>query len=451
MNVPALTIQRLIQAVEEDAAIRRIRRLQPTGGPGDKVFPPTFPGARDVDPPRHVFERRRVNGADVLCVLVDSVQSQANRLEEALRALREAGKIWFPTIAVDFAGTDVADIGTITALDAPHRVYDAILRDSQLGDTAFRDTTEGKELALAKTQNASSLFRIAPTALVFGAWNSTGDGGGLGAKFPRAVVSEIVGVNVATEPAPTKDDPERVVASGQRPGSRIDPLGIRSGVRVWKAPDGSWSFDAPKQQGAETAEDGPPEVAEARPKGKAKAAAKRKASKKAKRKEPTEVRPSEVNHSNIAPTLQPLGVSVDHLVHTFVVSLAALRRLHFPADPAKAADTHARAALAAIAITSGLAQDRAGYFLRSRCDLVPLPDEPSRFCIVRSDGSEEAFSLTVEGAAALVKEAAAAASAAGVTWRDEDVKLKPQPKLLELVKRSRAQALQGIAEAEARG
>jgi len=31
-----------------------------------------------------------------------------------------------------------------------------------------------------------------PTALIFGAWNSTGEGGGLGAKFPRAIVSEII-------------------------------------------------------------------------------------------------------------------------------------------------------------------------------------------------------------------------------------------------------------------
>jgi CRISPR-associated protein Csb1 len=66
--------------VEQDAALRRRQRLQPVGGPGDKIFPPTYPGEGRNAPPRHVYERRRHNGADVWCVLVDSVQSQANRL-----------------------------------------------------------------------------------------------------------------------------------------------------------------------------------------------------------------------------------------------------------------------------------------------------------------------------------------------------------------------------------
>ncbi len=112
----ALTFERLRKAVGEDAAIRRVRRLQPAGGPGDKMFPPTYPGEGRNPSPRHVFERRRIGGQNVLCVLVDSVQSQANRLEEALKAARQDGKVSFPAITVDFAGTEVADIGRITTL-----------------------------------------------------------------------------------------------------------------------------------------------------------------------------------------------------------------------------------------------------------------------------------------------------------------------------------------------
>jgi len=433
----ALTLQRLIRAVEEDAAIRRVRELQPTGGPGDKLFPPTYPGGRDGDPPRHVLEHRRINGSDVLCVLVDSVQSQANRLEEALAQLREKDPALFPTVLVDFANTDVADIGAISALEAPHRVYDAILRDSELDGKAFKDSAEGQMLALAKPQNATSVYQLAPSALVFGAWNSTGEGGGLGAKFPRAVVSEIVGIGVATK----TDKDGNTSPDGQRPGSRIDPLGIRSGVKVWKSPDGSWSFEAP-----ENVETGAADAKAAKP---ARGAAAKDA-KKGKKKVPTEVKPSEINHSNIAPSLQPLGVSVDRLQHTFVVSLAALRRLHFTdkANVDGQADASARAALAALALTAALAQDRAGYFLRSRCDLVPNPDKPASFCVVTAEGKEEVFEVTLEAAKTLLKEAAAAAEKAGVAWRKQDVRLKPQKKLVELVRRSRAQALQGIAEAE---
>ena len=80
-----LSIPALRAATTEHAALRRVRRLQPAGGVGDKLFPPTYPGERD-GPPRHVFERRRIDGHEVWCVLIDSVQSQANRMEEALLA-----------------------------------------------------------------------------------------------------------------------------------------------------------------------------------------------------------------------------------------------------------------------------------------------------------------------------------------------------------------------------
>ncbi len=102
------------------------------GGLGDKIFPPTYPGERTNDPPRHVFEMRRFGEKNVLCVLIDSVQSQANRLEEALKVARENGSsLSFPVMAVDFSKTDLGDIGRITTLDAPHRVFDAIMRDSE--------------------------------------------------------------------------------------------------------------------------------------------------------------------------------------------------------------------------------------------------------------------------------------------------------------------------------
>jgi CRISPR-associated protein Csb1 len=194
----SVNVELLRTAVGRDAAMRRVQKLQPVGGPGDKIFPPTYPGERRNDPPRHVFETRRVAGKNVLCVLIDSVQSQANRLEEAMKAARESG-LSFPVIAVDFAGTAVDDIGRITTLDAPHRVFDAIMRDSEWNGTRLKDTDHGKRLVVSKPENARAVYELSPTALVFGAWNSTGEGGGIGAKFPRCVVSEIIGVGVATE------------------------------------------------------------------------------------------------------------------------------------------------------------------------------------------------------------------------------------------------------------
>ena len=97
-----ITLEWLREAVAKDAAIRRVQKLQPVGGPGDKIFPPTYPGDGQNAPPRHVFERRRIDGQDVVCVLIDSVQSQANRLEEALLASAVAGNIRLPRVFVDF-------------------------------------------------------------------------------------------------------------------------------------------------------------------------------------------------------------------------------------------------------------------------------------------------------------------------------------------------------------
>ena len=199
----SLTFQRLRGAIAQDAAICRIQRLQPAGGPGTRSFPPTYPGERTNDAARHLFETRRINGDDLRCVLIDSVQSQANRLEEALLVGVRAGRYSVPHVVVDFTGQQapngigLGDLGEITSLDAPHRVFDAIIRDSEMDGVKFIETDHYEKLLLAKATNALQVFALSPTSLVFGAWNSTGEGGGVGAKFSRCIVSEIIGVGAA--------------------------------------------------------------------------------------------------------------------------------------------------------------------------------------------------------------------------------------------------------------
>ena len=207
------------------------------GGPGDKVFPPTFKGAV------YAMEQRRVQGRDepADCVLLDSVQSQANRMELALQEALDMGKIKIPLLEVDFTehdptGDDEDDkkngrlidaIRKITSLQVPHRVADAILRDSELGGVAFRQSEKGKALNTISLANATPLFELCPTALLFGMWDSTGPKGGLGPKFERAMVSEVVGVGAE-------------VGDLLR-GVRRDPLEIRAAVKVLKAADNSYS------------------------------------------------------------------------------------------------------------------------------------------------------------------------------------------------------------------
>ena len=232
-----LTVSSLHDATTRHAAIRRISRLQPVGGTGDKIFPPTYPPARRGEAPRHVFERRRVDGREAWCVLIDSVQSQANRLEEALLAAAERDGLPLPYVTVDFRNAGLDPLERITSLDAPHRVYDAILRDSLRDGEPFMQSKAGRRVAEATSADATALLEISPTALLFGAWHSQGEGGGLGAKFPRALVSEIMGIDAPVDEvvANQRTGETEPRTAGQRTGSRIDPLGVQKNVKIYRS------------------------------------------------------------------------------------------------------------------------------------------------------------------------------------------------------------------------
>lgn len=405
----SMTASSLAEAIANHAALRRVQRLQPVGGMGDKLFPPTYPppsGARRDAPPRHVFERRRVDGGDVWCVLIDSVQSQANRLEEALLTAAESGRIRIPYVTVDFRAAGLDPLERITSLDAPHRVYDAILRDSLMGGEPFMQSPPGRRLAAAKPADATALLELSPTALLFGAWHSQGEGGGLGAKFPRALVSEIMGIDTPVDEIPnTRTGEVEPRTAGQRTGSRIDPLGVLRKVEVFKGGSG-WS----------------PDLKEAGTRAK-------------------KVRPSEINHGNIAPTVQPLGVTCAHAEHRAVITLAGLRRLRFGSDERNGAG---RALIATLGLVALAEQDAGGYALRSRCDLVC--DGPAPLELVRADGSTETVDLDREEALALYRGVYARAESAG--FRFESIVLTPQDKLVDIVRRSRELALEGAGGEE---
>lgn len=393
----------LTHAIANDAALRRRQTLQPVGGKGDKLFPPTYPEERRGEGPRHVFERRRVNGHTIWCGLVDSVQSQANRLEESLLAAVREGAIELPYVTVDFRNAGLAGFTEITSLDAPHRVYDAILRDSLLDDQPFMKSPLGLRLAQSKPSDATALLQASPTALLFGAWHSTGEGGGFGAKFPRCLVSEIIAVDVPVEDGATDSRGEVAIrTSGRRTGSRIDPLGVLRKVQVFKGQDG---WDTTKERAGKNAK---------------------------------QVRPSEINHGNIAPTVEALGVTCDYAEHTAVLSFAGLRRLFFGGGQRDAAG---RAVLAALGITALTEQDARGYALRSRCDLVC--DGREAFELVHADGKTEPLDVDRHMARKLYAEALQTAREAGFDLRVEPTRLTPQDKLVHIVKESQRQALEG--------
>jgi len=397
-----MDIATLSRIVNDDAALRRRQTLQPSGGKGDKIFPPTYPGEGRNAGPRHVYERRRRDGQESWCVLIDSVQSQANRLEECLLEAIADG-VTIPHVVVDFSKAGLDGITRITSLEAPHRVYDAILRDSLLDGEPFMSSSTGQRLAKATPGDASALLETSPTALLLGAWHSTGEGGGIGAKFARCLISEIVGIDVPVDDVVDRRTGEiDVRTSGRRTGSRIDPLGILRKVEVFKG-EGGWDTT---QKGAG--------------------------------KNAKQVRPSEINHGNIAPSVAPLGVTCDHAEHTFVLSFAALRRLRFGSSEKSSAGRSLLAALGLLALTE---QDSRGYALRSRCDLVCEGRAPLE--LVHPDGTTDAVALDREAARMLYKGTFDAARKAGFALSDNPLVLLPQDKLVEIVRESQQLALSG--------
>ena len=209
---------------------RRFRLTLKLEAVSPKVFPPTYEGGK------YATEDRIIGGQKLPCVLLDSVPSQANRMELALQDAWMGGEIELPVVSADFSAVENPGVPKVTSLQAPHRIVDAILRDSTLGDgkkpPKFRDSEIGKELDQLSAGYATPLLKYAPHCLVFGMWDSTGPRGGLGVKFARAVVSEIIGVNAV---------------DGRKTSSRIDPLNIRvnSGI-LYAAKDGGWTLDEAK-------------------------------------------------------------------------------------------------------------------------------------------------------------------------------------------------------------
>lgn len=447
-------------------AIRGRATLEPAGGPGDKVFPPTHSvrGKKDDDLWRmKPDERRGVKYAGewrrrptserpaepnhdsplVWCVLLDSVQSQANRMEEALEALWAANKIVLPVIRVNFGG--VAD--DVTSLSAPHRVADALLRDSVVidgteGESAgplFRLSKIGKSFTDASARNASALFNVCPTGLVFGLWDSTGPRGGRGAKFARALTSEIVGIAAQV---------------GVKSASRIDPSGIVTAagpIFVARENDAAgqrtWTLDVMEAKPLDDKK--PPssskDVALVEKWGKGEKAGK----------------PTAINHSNIPPTIDDVagGVTIDHAEQTVVLSLAALRKLSFGGD----GDDAARTVLAALALLAVLEAEQRGHDLRSRCLLVPRKGCALALECVARDGTTTKLNLNRDRAIKLYQEAVEGLppqlrfkkfekekekekEAEQLEAGESLATLVPSPKLRDLVTKSRELAAAGDVE-----
>ena len=331
-------------------------------------------------------------------------------MELAMLDAWERKRLVLPVISVDFKDEGLPKTLKVTSLEAPHRIADALLRDSLHGDKLFRQSEFGSQLDHVDVRNATPLFQLCPTALVFGMWDSTGPRRALGAKFARVMVSELIGFDAVP---------------GKKTSSRIDPAQILLNAGpLYRTADGGWTLD----QSVALKE------------------------KKLPMKFGKDGRPSEANHGNVTPTIADGGFTISKAVQTTVLSLAGLRRLRFPlngrADPK--ADDVARTALAALGMCAATLMRENGCDLRSRCQLIPTQE--FAWELMDQPGSEPMnFSLTGDQAIDVFNAAVKQAKTVGLPWMEDELSLKPSPQLVALVKRSQELALQtvtGDAEGE---
>ena len=392
-NPTPLTLDALKSAVSGSAAAFRLTLKLEAVSP--KVFPPTYEGGKYAE------EERMIAGQKLPCVLLDSVPSQANRMELALQDAWMGGEIQLPVVSADFSAVENPGVPKVTSLQAPHRIVDAILRDSTIAENnkaiKFRDSAIGNELNKLASSYATPLLIYSPHSLVFGMWDSTGPRGGLGVKFARAVVSEIIGVNAV---------------GGVKTSSRIDPLNIRvnSGI-LYKAKDGGWTLnesEAAKEKGKSVKVGG-------------------------------DGKPSEANHGNVTPSISKGGYTIDYAEQTTVLSLPALRRLRFPAKSGDKSspegDNAARTFLAALGLLGATLALDTGYDLRSRCIL--RAKEAVIWSLLGKPGEADTpFTLDKAGAIKMYADALAAVQKAKLPIHLEEILLTPSAGLVTLVKKS---------------
>jgi len=155
-------------------ALHLNQALAPVEGKGGVIFPPTY-----ADVGYNVDELS--DGTRV--ATVDSVGAQANRMEPIFKQPPYSDLV--PQIEIAYGKEK-----TVTIFDAGHRLGDALIRcvepDNETGFD-LRDVAHNAFAALLEKNDATEIARVAPTSLVFGAWDSRDTQ----AKLPRLVQSVI--------------------------------------------------------------------------------------------------------------------------------------------------------------------------------------------------------------------------------------------------------------------
>lgn len=328
------------------------------------VYPATF-----ADTGHNLVGLNKADGS-FKAVEIDSVGSFANRMESELK---NAISDILPDITTTISGR------TLSIMELPHRIYDAILRDSTLDATPWRKSEVGNKILTSNPQNATALYTYAPLTLLLGGWDSHGGDAGNGVKITRSVACEIWGYDGVISKHCTQ---------------RIDPLDITSNAQKHLMVDGVLTL-APDQKAKE---------------GK---------------------KPSELGHGDV-PSKADKGVFVDRIELSGAISLTRLNRYQFPDDNG---DTSPERNAAAVNVLTEIAKLGISLVLdnldlRSGCELY---SENRQFDIIYANGNRE--SIDVCSSTEHLKTAISLAEEHGLKFNDKPLQLMAGKALADLVAR----------------
>jgi CRISPR-associated protein Csb1 len=160
-------------------ALHLRQKLLPVEGEDGVIFPPTYAMSDERKFGPYAIDQLS-DGTKV--VQIDSVGSQANRMEPLFKKAPE-GRPENPFAKlVPQIEIVVGDGQVVSLFEIGHRLGDALVRASGLQEDVKKAFSD-----FQKNGDVTAIAKLAPTSLVFGAWDSRGDN----AKLPRVVQSVI--------------------------------------------------------------------------------------------------------------------------------------------------------------------------------------------------------------------------------------------------------------------
>lgn len=377
------------------SALSSVTLLRPAAGAQATVAPAKYVSVGSNESV-YLYDTRYIGGEPLRTVLIDSSQSQSNRIEQVITDAITDGHpllLRIPRIRVTYSREGHAE--EYTDFTLPHRVFDAHIRAGHVDGTPTTETPRYRAARNASPANARALFDLSPVSLVFGSWDASRRA--RQGRWPSAVTGEIVGV-LADQQLDARNTP-------RKGGARIDPVGM--------------SVQLPGHALAELAHAQRAELSSATY---AKIAA---SAKKAGAVESA----SSLGFGGIPPTLDALGgVACSTIIRSRVLSFATFRQIRFGAGAH--GDAACRAVLAALAL-NGIARADAELYLRAHCHLVEAG--PSMTELDLRGGETQAVVLpSIEEADALLEEALAGAKGhAGVDWNGQILEVRGNPVVVE--------------------